>query len=89
MKPFLIASALVLSLYAAPALADDKVSSFQVTPAIVHLGLDGGKAGGDYHTLVRFEPKSGKAWIMIPAMGPANAPYWIPVDDPVAPKSKP
>ena len=88
MRWLFVGSALVVMLAAGPAWADEK-GPYQVMPAVVHLGLDGGQASGDYHTLVRFEPKSGKAWVMVPALGPTASPYWIPVDDPTSTKSKP
>ena len=91
MRWILVGAALVLILSAGPARAQaasqDK-GPYQVFAAIVHLGLDGGQASGDYHTLVRVEPRSGKTWVMVPALGPTASPYWIPVDDPTTTKSK-
>lgn len=64
----------------------DKAGPFIVFASTVQFWTQAPSGTTAVTTLVRYEPKTGKTWVMIPAPNPAGAPYWVPVEEPVTTK---
>ncbi len=83
MRGFLAAAILVLAFLAIPAQADEKGGPYTVFPATVRVLLAATTAGSDVPTLVRYDPKTGRTWVMIPPVAAGSSPYWVPVVEPI------
>jgi hypothetical protein len=83
MSKRLVAVLALLTLLASPALAEEKGGPFTVFSATVRIVVAATTTLSDVPTLVRYDPKSGRTWVMVPPAALGSAPYWVPVVDPI------
>lgn len=83
MRTVFLGMFLALVLFANAALADEKGGPYTVFSATVRVLVATTPAASDVPTLIRFDPRSGHTWVMVPPAAPGSSPYWIPVVEPL------